>query len=223
MRACPSLDETHFFRRDDFQSGLFIKRERLIRAIEEKRFHHMDMSRPIAEILVEGELSPFEHEALYKLLKKHFQLEQPSYSELLDETIGTRVNIIFHHPYERSFFTNIFQEDWRDLKDLFKQIKYRRGRVGAAFTLTFADEKIRLTFSSGLLGDEELGSAMDQIGHLTGIVGQMMRPETMVEPLSQVETSYNGKTDRWQGFRGVGSTDKKDYVFDESLFRWKTG
>jgi len=64
---------------------------------------------------------------------------------------------------------------------------------------------------------------MDQIGHLTGIVGQMMRPETMVEPLSQVETSYNGKTDRWQGFRGVGSTDKKDYVFDESLFRWKTG
>src|SRR5438445_232665 len=146
----------------------------------------MNMSKTLAEILVEGELSPFEHEALYKLLKKHFRLEQPAYSELLDETIGTRVNIIFHHPYERSFFTSVFHEDWRDLKDLFKQVRYRRGRLGAAFTLTFADEKIRLTFSSGLLGDEELGSAMDQIGHLTGIVGQMMRPETMVEPLEQV-------------------------------------
>src|SRR5438128_9117281 len=191
-----------FFSDRRYQSGLFIKRERLIRAVEEKRFHHMDISRPMAEILVEGELSPFEHEALYKLLKKHFQLEQPSYSELLDETIGTRVNIIFHHPYERSFFTSIFQEDWRDLKELFKQIRYRRGRLGAAFTLTFAHEKMRLIFSSGLLGEEELGSAMDQIGHLTGIVGQMMRTEKMVEPIEKVETSYDGRTDRLQGFWG---------------------
>ena len=176
-----------------------------------------------AEILVEGELSPFEHEALYKLLKKHFRLDQPSYSELLDETIGTRVNIVFHHPYDRSFFADIFQQDWRGLKELFKQIRYRRGRLGAAFTLTFAEEKVRLIFSLGLLGDEELGSAMDQIGHLTGIVGQMTRPETMAEPLGQVETSFDGKTDRWQGFRGVGLNDRREYVFDEILFRWKTG
>ena len=182
----------------------------------------VDTSKPIAEIMVEGELSPFEHEALYKLLKKHFQLEQPSYSELLDETIGTRVNIVFHHPYERSFFTDIFQDDWRGLKDLFKQIRYRRGRLGAGFTLTFIDQKVRLVFSLGLLGEEELGSAMDQIAHLTGIVAQMMRPETMVEPLKQIEASYDRRTDRWQRFRGVGLNDRKEYVFDESLFRWKT-
>jgi len=30
----------------------------------------MDVDTPVAEVLVEGELSPFEHEALYKLLKK---------------------------------------------------------------------------------------------------------------------------------------------------------
>jgi len=183
----------------------------------------MDVSKPTAEVLVEGELSPFEHEALYKLLKKHFQLEQPSYSDLLDETIGTRVNIVFHHPYERSFFTDILQDDWRGLKDLFKQIRYRRGRLGAGFTLSFIDRKVRLVFSLGLLGEEELGSAMDQIAHLTGIVAQMMRPETMVEALERVETSYDGMTDRWQNFRGLGLTDKKEYVFDESLFRWKTG
>src|SRR5712692_9199470 len=124
----------------------------------------MDLTKPAAEVLVEGELSPFEHEALYKLLKKHFRLEQPAYSELLDETVGTRVNIIFHHPYDRSFFTDIFRDDWRGLKDSFKQIRYRRARLGAAFNLTFIDQKMRLVFSLGLLGDEELGSAMDQIG-----------------------------------------------------------
>jgi len=183
----------------------------------------MATSKPVAEVLVEGELSPFEHEALYKLLKKHFRLEQPSYSDLVDETVGTRVNIVFHHPYERSFFTDVLQDDWRGLKDLFKQIRYRRGRLGAAFALTFVDQKIRVSFSLGLLEDEELGSAMDQIGHLTGIIGRMVRPETMIEPLEQVEASYDRRTDRWQGFRGVGLTDKKQYFFDESLFQWKTG
>jgi hypothetical protein len=182
----------------------------------------MNVSKPVVEVLVEGELSPFEHEALYKLLKKHFRLEQPVYSEILDEEIGTRVNLTFHHPYERGFFVDVFREDWRGLKDLFKQIRYRRGRLGAAFTLIFTDEKLRLIFSLGLLGDEELGSAMDQIGHLTGIIGQMMRRETIVEPLGRVETWYDRKSDRWQGFRGVGLTDKKEYFFDETLFRWKT-
>src|SRR3989442_8693395 len=151
----------------------------------------MDMSKPMAEILVEGELSPFEHEALYKLLKKHFRLEQPVYSDLVGETLGTRVNITFHHPYDRSFFTDLLQDDWRGLKDLFKQIRYRRGRLGAAFTLTFTDGKVRLVFSFGLLGDEELGSAMDQIARLTGIVGQTIRPEMMLQPLEHVETSFD--------------------------------
>jgi hypothetical protein len=187
-----------------------------------KRDLRTEETRFKAEVLVEGELSPFEHEALYKLLKKHFRLEQPSYVDLLDESVGTRVNVVFRHAYDRSFFADILQDDWRGLKDLFKQIRYRRGRLGAAFTLTFANEKIRLIFSSGLLDDEELGSAMDQIAHLTGIVGQMLRSETMVEPLGQVETWYDGKSDKWQGFRGVGLADKKEYVFDESLFRWKT-
>ena len=88
--------------------------------------------------------------------------------------------------------------------------------------MTFTDGKVRLVFSLGLLGDEELGSAMDQIAHLTGIVGQMMRPEMMLEPLEHVETSFDRKSDRWQNFRAVGLNDRKEYVFDESLFRWKT-
>src|SRR3989442_14269276 len=149
-------------------------------SIISSRIDALEAGRPVAEILVEGELSPFEHEALYQLLKKHFRLEQPSYSELLDETIGTRVNIIFHYPYSKSFFTENIQDDWRGLKDLFKQIRYRRGRLGAGFTLTFIDQKIRLCFFFGLLGGEGVGSAMDQIAHPTGIMGGMRRAETVV-------------------------------------------
>ena len=40
---------------------------------------------------------------------------------------------------------------------------------------------------------------------------------------SVLDSQDDHKSDRWQGFRGVGSTDQKEYVFDESLFRWKIG
>jgi len=59
--------------------------------------------KPLAEVVVEGELSPFEHEALYRLLRKSFKVEQPSYRELSDEDLATRVNVVFHHPYSPMF------------------------------------------------------------------------------------------------------------------------
>jgi hypothetical protein len=46
---------------------------------------HVDTGKPAAEVLVEGELSPFEPEALYRLLEKHLYLERPSCCEDIPE------------------------------------------------------------------------------------------------------------------------------------------
>jgi len=177
--------------------------------------------KPLAEVLVEGELSPFEHEALYRILRKGFRLEHPSYTELLDEDLATRINITFHHPYATTIFTDVLQENWRDLKELLRQVRYRRGRAGAAVAFAFIGERNRLVFKSGILEEKELSSALDQIGHLTGILGQMLRPETMDKPLELVEATYDKKSDRWHEFKGCTSAGQNErYIFDESVFRW---
>ena len=177
--------------------------------------------KPLAEVLVEGELSPFEHEALYRILRKGFRLEHPSYTELLDEDLVTRINVTFHYPYVTTIFTDVLRENWRDLKELLRQVRYRRGKAGAAITFTFIGEKNRLVFKSGVLEEKELSSALDQIGHLTGILGQMLRPEMMEKPLELIEAYYDKKSDRWHEFKGFGSSDRSEsYVFDESIFRW---
>jgi hypothetical protein len=177
--------------------------------------------KPLADVLVEGELSPFEHETLYRILRKGFRLEHPSYIELLDEDLATRVNVTFHYPYVATIFTDVLRENWRDLKELLRQVRYRRGKAGAAFTLTFIGDGRRLVFKSGVLEEKELSSALDQIGHLTGILAQMLRPETMEKPLQLVEAHYDRKSDRWHEFKGFDSLDQKQsYVFDESIFRW---
>lgn len=170
---------------------------------------------------MEGELSPFEHEALYQLLRRKFAVEQPSYETLPDENLATRINITFRHRYTLDLFTVVLQEDWRELKDLFKEIKHRRGRAGAAFKLTFIDGDLWLVFHSGVLKNEQMTSALDQLGHLTGIVGRMTSPGMVVEPLAHVECVFDGKSDRWQGFRGFTISEKrKAYVFDEDSFKW---
>jgi hypothetical protein len=177
--------------------------------------------KPLAEVLVEGELSPFEHEALYRIMRKSFRLEQPSYASLIDEDLATQVNVTFHHPYETTLFTNVLKENWRDLKELLRQVRYRRGKAGAAVTFTFIGDGRRLVFRSGDLEEKELSSALDQIGHLTGILAQMLRPGTMEKSLELVEAHYDKKSDRWHEFKGFGSSDRTDsYVFDESVFRW---
>lgn len=177
--------------------------------------------KPLAEVLVEGELSPFEHEALYRILKKSFRVEHPSYTELVDEDLATRVNVTFHYPYVTTIFTDVLQENWRDLKELLRQVRYRRGKAGAAVTFTFIGDNRKLVFKSGVLEEKELSSAMDQVGHLTGILAQMLLPGTMEKSLELVEAQYDKKSDRWHEFKGFGSPDRiHSYVFDESVFRW---
>jgi hypothetical protein len=177
--------------------------------------------KPLAEVLVEGELSPFEHEALYRILRKGFRVQHPSYTELVDEDLATRINVTFHYPYVTTIFTNVLQENWRELKELLRQVRYRRGKAGAAVTFTFASDSRRLVFKSGILEEKELSSALDQVGHLTGILGQMLRPETMEKPLEVVEAEYDKSSDRWHGFKGFASSGRNEsYVFDETVFRW---
>ncbi len=181
----------------------------------------MEHVKPLVEVTIEGELSPFEHEALYQLLRKRFRLEEPSYTELPDEDLVTRINIVFHHAYSLELFTEVMRENWRDIKELLEQVRYRRGRAGAAFNLTFIDNDRRLVFRSGLLDHEGMSSAMDQIGHLTSVIRRMTRPEMMREPLGLIECVYHGPSDRWQGFRGFSLSDEKRvYSFSESDFRW---
>ncbi len=183
--------------------------------------HPVEVDKPVAEVLVEGELSPFEHEAVYQLLRKHFQLGQPVYSSNPNEDLGTRIHLTFHHAYDQNFFQDIIREDWRELKDFFRQISYRRGSVGAAFSVAFVDKKIWTVFSIENVSGESLGSALDQLGHLTGIVGQMIGADRMVEPLIRIEMLYDKGSDRWRAVRGLGLAGKTEFVFDETLFKWK--
>ena len=175
--------------------------------------------KPLAEVAVEGELSPFEDEKIYRILKEKFRVQHPVYSHSDNEEVASKVDITFYQEYSTSFFTVQFQDGWRDLKELLKEIRHRRGNAGAGYTLTFKDSERRIVFESGVLEEGEFRSSVDQISYLTSIMGQMLRPSAMEKPLSTVQTSFDKKSDRWTWFRGITQTNE-GYVFDEQVFRW---
>ena len=178
--------------------------------------------RPGAEILVEGELSPFEHERIFQILKKRFTVSQPSYVELSDENLATRITITFQYQYDSNFFTQVFMEGWRELKSILKEVRHRRGGAGAAFNLVFLDDSTKLIFKIGLLDSDQVSSALDQIGHLTGIVTKIIDSWTAKEPLGMIECNFDGPTDRWHEFRGHGFSGQPSLKFDEERFAWTT-
>jgi len=178
--------------------------------------------KPSAEVLVEGELSPFEHERVFQILKKRFTVSQPSYVEPSDENLATRITITFRHQYDSSFFTQVIMEGWRDLKSILKEVRHRRGGAGAAFNLVFVDDSTKLVFKIGLLDSDQVSSALDQIGHLTSIVKKIAGSWTAKEPLAVFECIFDGRTDRWSEFRGHGFSGQPSLRFDDEKFAWTT-
>ncbi|HZD12664.1 MAG TPA: hypothetical protein VE177_04005 [Candidatus Binatus sp.] len=181
--------------------------------------------KPLAEILVEGELSAFEEEALYNLLRRRFKVDPPSFIQFPYgmEDYTTRLNVTFHYPYIQEFFSKHLQENWREFKDLVKNLRYRRGNAGAAFVLTFAedDQGFSLVFHSGDLDHNQMSSALDQVGYLTGLLrADVLKPGTLPANVRKVECYFDKVSDRWSRFQGTDEDGTRTYLFNEDSSAW---
>jgi len=75
-------------------------------------------------------------------------------------------------------------------------------------------------FKTGLLDSEEAGSALDQVGHLTGIVKRITELLDLDESIDRLECTFDGRTDRWYDFRALSSPANRWYRFDERTSLW---
>jgi len=62
---------------------------------------------------------------------------------------------------------------------------------------------------------------MDQVAHLIGVIGRMLRPEMMSELLEMIEVTFDMKSDRFGELRAFDPGNEKEHAFDETEFRWK--
>lgn len=142
-------------------------------------------------------VSPFEIEIIFKTLSKFslvdekILVEEPNYVSVL--------NIEFPVPYDEYFFQSFGFDSWQKIKDLFKEMKRRRGRKGLKILLSFSgittDTDSRLVFSLTSEIGAQFEYAIEKIEHVIDAINiQIKNLETKRQFISY---TYDAITMKW--------------------------
>lgn len=142
-------------------------------------------------------VSPFEIEVIFKTLSKlslvdeKILVEEPNYVSVL--------NIEFPVPYDEYFFQSFGLDSWQNIKDLFKEMKRRRGRKGLKILLSFSgittdtNSKLAFSLTSEIGGQFEY--AIEKIEHMIDAINiQIKNLETKKQLISY---TYDPITMKW--------------------------
>lgn len=142
-------------------------------------------------------ISPVEIEVMFKTLSKFFLVdekilvEEPNYVSVL--------NIEFPVPYDEYFFQSFGLDSWQKIKDLFKEMKRRRGRKGLKILLSFSgiptDTNSKLVFSLTSEIGAQFEYAIEKIEHMVDAINiQIKNLETKGQFISY---TYDAITMKW--------------------------
>ena len=142
-------------------------------------------------------VSPFEIEVIFKTLSKFslvdekILIEEPNYVSVL--------NIEFPVPYDEYFFQSFGLDSWQNIKDLFKEMKRRRGRKGLKILLSFSgittDTNSKLVFSLTSEIGAQFEYAIEKIEHMIDAINiQIKNLETKRQFISY---TYDAITMKW--------------------------
>lgn len=142
-------------------------------------------------------VSPFEIEVMFKTLSKFslvdekILVEEPNYVSVL--------NIEFPVPYDEYFFQSFGLDSWQNIKDLFKEMKRRRGRKGLKILLSFSgittDTNSKLVFSLTSEIGPQFEYAIEKIEHMIDAINiQIKNLETKKQLISY---TYDAITMKW--------------------------
>jgi hypothetical protein len=142
-------------------------------------------------------VSPFEIEVIFKTLSKFslvdekILVEEPNYVSVL--------NIEFPVPYDEYFFQSLGLDSWKKIKDLFKEMKRRRGRKALKILLSFSgiptDTNSKLVFSLTSEIGAQFEYAIEKIEHMVDAINiQIKNLETRGQFISY---TYDAITMKW--------------------------
>lgn len=142
-------------------------------------------------------VSPFEVEVIFKTLSKFYLVDEKILVE--EPNYVTVLNIEFPVPYDEYFFQSFGLDSWQKIKDLFKEMKRRRGRKGLKILLSFSgittDTNSKLVFSLTSEIGAQFEYAIEKIEHMIDAINiQIKNLETKRQFISY---TYDAITMKW--------------------------
>jgi len=161
-------------------------------------------------------LSLGEIEILFNMLRDPFEVNEQN-EELSDEKYVSMLNLSFPLSYNKSFFKTFGMDKWEQIKEVLKNLKWRRGKKGVKLVLRFGNNPT-VSFAIRTDDNRTFGKALDTIEYLMDVILFQIDTKRLPADISEVYYEFNDNEYRWYPSKAVGN---KEYTFvsDEWIVR----
>lgn len=158
-------------------------------------------------------LSPAEVEVLFNLLRDPFEVAEDPLEEI-DESFVSMIVMNFPLAYEKSFFKSFGMDRWERVKEVLKNLKWRRGRRGVLLTIRFEGSPA-VAFDLKTDDDKTFGKALETMEYLMDVILFQISSKILPEDVGEVSYAFDGEEFRWYPAGAAGSRGEYSYANGE--------
>jgi len=162
--------------------------------------------------LKHSRLSLGEIEILFNMLSNPFDVSEEAVD--VDEGYVSMISIDLPIAYTRDFFKTFGMDRWESIKEVLKNIKWRRGKKELQLSLRFNGKPI-VAFSFDTDEDKTFGKALDTIEYLMDVILFQTDPKRLPSEVSEVSYGFDKENFRWYPSKAVSNNAEYRFSNDE--------
>lgn len=158
-------------------------------------------------------LSQGEVEVLFNMLSNPFDVSEEAIEEI-DESYVSMISMDLPIAYGKNFFKTFGMDRWESIKEVLKNLKWRRGKKGIQLSLRFNGSPA-VAFSLNTDDNKTFGKALETIEYLMDIILFQIDSKRLPSDVSEVSYAFDRENFRWYPTKAVSSNAEYHYVNDE--------
>ena len=168
--------------------------------------------------LKHSRLSLGEIEILFNMLSNPFDVSEEAVD--VDEGYVTMISIDLPIAYSRDFFKTFGMERWESIKEVLKNIKWRRGKKELQLSLRFGGKPM-VAFSFDTDDNKTFGKALDTIEYLMDVILFQIDAKRLPSEVSEVSYGFDKENFRWYPIKATTSNTEYHFSNDEWVIQQK--
>jgi len=162
-------------------------------------------------------LSQGEVEVIFNMLCNPFDVSEEAIEEF-NESYVSMISMDIPIAYGKNFFKLFGMDRWESIKEVLKNLKWRRGRKGLQFSLRFNGSPT-VTFSLNTDDNKTFGKALETIEYLMDVILFQIDSKRLPNDVSEVSYAFDRENFRWYPTKAIGNNAEYSYVNDEWVIK----
>ena len=168
------------------------------------------MSQELTTTLTYYGISPWEIEVLYGFLNSHFKIVQEEI-EQNDEDFVSFLDVNIPLTFNEAFFQWFEFKRWEKVKDVFKEMKRRRGSGNALKVKINFSGKPKIIFSIDIEDKQWFDNAIEKMDFVLELLPYHLDPQKLPNEVSEIAYKFDSESIRWR--LNTANSESKKFIF----------